>query len=85
MMLAQLTARARVPFTERGSSGHMQATTAVVAQVHNAPVPLPTTTKEQYWAARAITAEALLSAKVVHHQELTTVSSEADSKRIVRA
>ncbi|KAI0340316.1 hypothetical protein BDW22DRAFT_1360250 [Trametopsis cervina] len=39
------------------------------------------TQSEQYWAARALTAEALLSAKVMHQQELTTLSTVADVKR----
>ncbi|KAI0684912.1 hypothetical protein BC835DRAFT_1291698 [Cytidiella melzeri] len=40
------------------------------------------TANEQYWAARALTAEALLSAKVMHQQELSYVTSDADAKRV---
>lgn len=39
---------------------------------------------EQYWAARALTAEALLSAKECHYRELRNLTSEEDAKRTVR-
>ena len=47
-------------------------------------VPRPKTAQEQYWAARALTAETLLSARTVHQQELKSVTIEADTNRMVR-
>lgn len=58
-----------------------QATLAV--RVSGIPAPTPTSANEQYWAARALTAEALLSAQEGHYHELRTVTSEEDAKRIV--
>ncbi|KAJ7618499.1 hypothetical protein FB45DRAFT_168579 [Roridomyces roridus] len=36
---------------------------------------------EQYWAARALSAETLLAARVEHHQELRSLSYEEEAKR----
>lgn len=44
----------------------------------------PTTAAEQYWAARALTAETLLSARLAHHGELLALSAEEEEKRAVR-
>ncbi|KAI0725946.1 hypothetical protein C8Q72DRAFT_888088 [Fomitopsis betulina] len=41
----------------------------------------PTTAAEQYWAARALTAETLLSARLAHHGELLALSAEEEEKR----
>lgn len=55
----------------------------------NVPISAPATmqpksTVEQYWAARALTAEALLSARVIHQNELSAMASAAEDKRSVR-
>jgi len=42
----------------------------------------PKSTVEQYWAARALTAEALLSARVIHQNELSAMASAAEDKRL---
>jgi len=57
--------------------------TAVTVSQHTrkSSVAQSMTLTEQYWAARALTAEALLSAKTMHHKELNTLSSEAETKR----
>ncbi|KAG7451539.1 uncharacterized protein BT62DRAFT_927248 [Guyanagaster necrorhizus] len=41
----------------------------------------PRSRVEQYWAARALTAEALLSARTEHHRELRTLSFGEELKR----
>ncbi|KAJ7792247.1 hypothetical protein B0H14DRAFT_2931990 [Mycena olivaceomarginata] len=41
----------------------------------------PRTSAEQYWAARALTAETLLSARVEHHRELRSLSYVEETKR----
>lgn len=43
----------------------------------------PQTPGEQYWAARAIKAEALLSARLAHNRELRTQSMSEETKRAV--
>ncbi|KAJ7076451.1 hypothetical protein B0H15DRAFT_955619 [Mycena belliarum] len=45
------------------------------------PVLQPRTGAEQYWAARALTAETLLAARVEHQRELRSLSFEAECKR----
>ena len=61
---------------------------AALPPVVAAPVPKsvkPVTPAEQYWAARALTAEAILSAKVQHHQEIRTLAVVEETKRSVSA
>ncbi|KAJ7905123.1 hypothetical protein B0H13DRAFT_2508843 [Mycena leptocephala] len=41
----------------------------------------PRTSAEQYWAARALTAETLLSARLEHHRELRSLSYAEETKR----
>ncbi|KIY71335.1 hypothetical protein CYLTODRAFT_346084 [Cylindrobasidium torrendii FP15055 ss-10] len=41
----------------------------------------PRTAIEQYWAARALTAEALLKARTDHHKEMRAMSYSEDMKR----
>ncbi|EAU89632.1 hypothetical protein CC1G_02521 [Coprinopsis cinerea okayama7 len=41
----------------------------------------PLTAKEQYWATRALQAEALLKVKDMHHREVKTMSYSQDMKR----
>lgn len=45
---------------------------------------IPRNPVEQYWAARALTAEALLKARTEHHRELRAMSMTEDLKRTVR-
>lgn len=40
---------------------------------------------EQYWAARALTAETLLKARTEHHREIRALSYTEDMKRYVRS
>jgi hypothetical protein len=50
-----------------------------------APASLrPQSPVEQYWAARAIKAETLLSARMAHHRELRSLSLSEETKRSVR-
>ncbi|KAJ7481792.1 hypothetical protein FB451DRAFT_137380 [Mycena latifolia] len=42
----------------------------------------PRTSSEQYWAARALTAETLLSARLEHQRELRSLSYAEESKRV---
>ena len=43
----------------------------------------PCSPAEQYWAARALTAETLLAAKTEHHKELKAMVYSEDVKRVV--
>lgn len=43
----------------------------------------PRSRAEHYWAVRALKAETLLSARITHHQELRTLTSEEELKRSV--
>lgn len=43
----------------------------------------PSTAAEHYWAARALTAESILEAKVDHQQELKSLKLYEDEKRMV--
>lgn len=43
----------------------------------------PSTAAEHYWAARALTAESILEAKMDHHQELKSIKLYEDEKRTV--
>jgi hypothetical protein len=71
------------------SSRHGSATTQFQEQPRAhvqvaAPAPEPHTSVEQYWAARAVTAESLLSAKTAHHEELKRIVQAEDIRREVR-
>ncbi|KAI0034783.1 hypothetical protein K488DRAFT_68855 [Vararia minispora EC-137] len=44
----------------------------------------PRSPAEQYWAARALTAETLLAAKAGHRRELKKIACTEDVKRVVR-
>lgn len=92
MALAQTAARIVVAPGSAAASGYLATTSGnLAAQTHSSShtrhlptsVVLPKTAQEQYWAARALTAETLLSAKVAHQHELKSVTSEADAKRMV--
>lgn len=77
MMYAQVPAKVAVT----------QSTPASAATKATASLPphvKPTTAAEQYWAARALTAETLLSARLAHHGELLALSAEEEEKRAVR-
>ncbi|PCH37390.1 hypothetical protein WOLCODRAFT_140835 [Wolfiporia cocos MD-104 SS10] len=45
------------------------------------PAVQPKTTSEQYWAARALTAETLLTARLAHENELSALSAAEEEKR----
>ncbi|EMD36705.1 hypothetical protein CERSUDRAFT_123788 [Gelatoporia subvermispora B] len=45
------------------------------------PAAKPVTIKEQYWAARALTAEALLAARITHTGELRALTEAEQEKR----
>ncbi|EKM57363.1 uncharacterized protein PHACADRAFT_172993 [Phanerochaete carnosa HHB-10118-sp] len=50
------------------------------------PIPKivkPVTPAEQYWAARALTAEAILSVKTQHHEEIKMLAVVEETKRTV--
>jgi hypothetical protein len=49
-----------------------------------APAPEPHTPTEQYWAARAVHAEALLAAKTAHQADLKRVAYSEEVRRTVR-
>ncbi|KAI0088384.1 hypothetical protein BDY19DRAFT_994285 [Irpex rosettiformis] len=90
MALAQTAARIVASPGSAAASGHLASNTSrypvgahisTHVQGTSTAITLPKTGKEQYWAERALTAETLLSAKVIHHKELKSVTSEADTKR----
>lgn len=59
--------------------------TAPSSALPAAPIPKsakPVTATEQYWAARALTAEALLSVKTQHHAEIRTLAVVEETKRM---
>ncbi|TFK37998.1 hypothetical protein BDQ12DRAFT_133888 [Crucibulum laeve] len=58
--------------THSSSNGRTNETSASVQ---------PLTAAEQYWAARALKAEALLSAQEAHHKELRSVAYNQEMKR----
>ncbi|KAI0059934.1 hypothetical protein BV25DRAFT_1993216 [Artomyces pyxidatus] len=49
--------------------------------VPSASPPRPRSAAEQYWAARALTAETLLTARKEHERELRNIASAGDAKR----
>lgn len=62
--------------------------TAVGPAISGTLPKIPTTVKpvtpaEQYWAARALTAEALLSVKTTHQEEIRTLALAEETKRMV--
>lgn len=61
------------------------APSAVTAHVQTRlpPAVQPVTSTEQYWAARALTAETLLSVRSAHQEELRVISQYGDEKRTV--
>ena len=61
------------------------ATSAAKTALSFPPSVKPTTTAEQYWAARALTAETLLSARLAHQGELLALSAAEEEKRAVSA
>ncbi|KZT04974.1 uncharacterized protein LAESUDRAFT_727547 [Laetiporus sulphureus 93-53] len=71
-----LYARALVPAT-----GRTKATRPVNAASTISAAVRPMTTAEQYWAMRALTAEAHLSTRVVHQTELVELSQREEERR----
>ncbi|KAJ7232012.1 hypothetical protein C8J57DRAFT_1091480 [Mycena rebaudengoi] len=77
-VLATLPSRRPAPATYRSQS--------VVPSYHtpstqSISILQPRSTAEQYWAARALSAETLLAARVEHHRELRTLTSVHDDRR----
>ncbi|KAJ6588555.1 hypothetical protein B0H19DRAFT_1100017 [Mycena capillaripes] len=58
----------------------LQANPPALSQTYKAALQ-PRTGAEQYWAARALTAETLLAARVEHHRELRSLSYVEETKR----
>ena len=80
MMYAQAALVPAKPATQPSlATSAVQATMSFPASVK------PTTPAEQYWAARALTAETLLSARLAHQGELLALSAAEEEKRGVRA
>jgi hypothetical protein len=62
------------------------STTALSKHSNLVPIPVeiqPLTASEQYWATRALKAEALLSAQESHHREVRSLGFSQDVKRYV--
>ena len=62
------------------------STTALSKHPNLVPIPVeiqPLTASEQYWATRALKAEALLSAQESHHREVRSLGFSQDIKRSV--
>ncbi|KAJ6481810.1 hypothetical protein C8R45DRAFT_1100222 [Mycena sanguinolenta] len=58
----------------------LQANPPALSQTYKAALQ-PRTSSEQYWAARALTAETLLTARLEHHRELRSLSYVEETKR----
>lgn len=56
-----------------------------VAAYRDSPLGRTSGSGEQYWAARALTAETLLAARADHYRELRTVAYSEELKRSVSA
>ena len=83
---------AEQPLQSRTMSFALQSTTNPTAtpalkqvSLAYAPVqdPIGSTTQEQYWAARAHTAETLLFATSTYHQELRVMATKQETQRSV--
>ncbi|EKM57366.1 uncharacterized protein PHACADRAFT_255085 [Phanerochaete carnosa HHB-10118-sp] len=62
----------------------MTAPSKPLSPVVAVPIPKivkPVTPAEQYWAARALTAEAILSVKTQHHEEIKMLAVVEETKR----
>lgn len=65
-------------------NGISSAPSTVTKAVHKLPTTIqPLTATEQYWATRALKAEALLVAQETHKQEVRNLGHENDMKREV--
>ncbi|KAH9944906.1 hypothetical protein B0H21DRAFT_694320 [Amylocystis lapponica] len=62
------------------SSANPKAATTVDTAVRVPAVVRPVSTAEHYWAARALTAEALLSVRTAHHREVHAIAAEGEEK-----
>lgn len=63
---------------------HSSSTPALHAQGNTQSIKAATAT-EQYWAARALTAETLLSARMAHQREVENVTAEHEFRKAVGA
>ncbi|KAF9480358.1 hypothetical protein BDN70DRAFT_931823 [Pholiota conissans] len=57
------------------------ATSSTIVSTNEPPQPRPMTATEQYWATRALRAEALLEAQHEHKKEVQTMGEAHDIKR----
>jgi hypothetical protein len=78
------------PMSPQSSSRTMAIATTPFRTAHTAtgpvqqpPQPRPLTATEQYWATRALRAEALLEAQHAHKKEVQTMGAAHDMKREV--
>lgn len=87
MMLAQTSLN--VPYTWSLAASGRKSTSEVIPSSRpnrrEISGPKPTSSAAQYWVARALTAEALLSARETHHAEMQSLSHAEDAKRNVSA
>ncbi|KAJ7662108.1 hypothetical protein DFH06DRAFT_1471691 [Mycena polygramma] len=58
----------------------LQVNPPALSQTYKAALQ-PRTSSEQYWAARALTAETLLAARLEHHREIRSLSYVEETKR----
>ncbi|KAJ6511467.1 hypothetical protein C8R47DRAFT_1095172 [Mycena vitilis] len=58
----------------------LQVNAPALSQTYKAALQ-PRTSSEQYWAARALTAETLLAARLEHHREIRSLSYVEETKR----
>lgn len=69
--------------SHRSNASKIVATTSTVHPPSNEFDKTPRNAVEQYWAARALTAEALLKARTEHHRDLRAMTYSEDMKREV--
>lgn len=62
---------------------HGPSLTTAHVQARVSPIVQPVTATEQYWAARALTAETLLSVRSAHQEEIKAMTQYGDEKRTV--
>lgn len=80
LMLAStniVSGKAPEPAASASLNAHVQTRTQVPSGAQ------PVTQTEQYWAARALTAETLLSVRATHQEELRAIAQHGEEKRAV--
>jgi hypothetical protein len=81
MMLAQSSANVPYSWSLRGTKSTSEAIFS--SRLSRREIPKPTNSAAQYWAVRALTAEALLSARETHYTEMRSLTQVEDLKRNV--